>query len=162
MEMLIPIVLCVAAFIAVIESVAEKECENDSDDCEGTRTHTDMVWPQLGGCEDESWVISSAADAATAWGTGLEEDLFSTSCLDGNSEWRDAANDRRHVVNPANGLPMTSGSESGVDVMGNPYGTDFHRDQADYFGCSGSGGVDSWSGGSSGQVGSFGGCDDWS
>jgi len=31
-------------------------------------------------------------------------------------------------VNPASGLPMIDGSCSGVDVAGNPYGTDLHDD----------------------------------
>lgn len=32
-----------------------------------------------------------------------------------------------HPINPATGLPMTTDDASGVDVEGNPYGTDIHH-----------------------------------
>ncbi|WP_243020053.1 hypothetical protein [Simplicispira sedimenti] len=47
------------------------------------------------------------------------------------------------AINPANGLPMVDGT-GGVDVEGNPYGTDFSHDHL-----SSSGIDDSWSSSSS-------------
>lgn len=35
-------------------------------------------------------------------------------------------------INPATGLPMTGPGIGGVDVGGNPYGTDLHRWQDDH------------------------------
>lgn len=32
------------------------------------------------------------------------------------------------TINPATGLPMISGGMTGVDVAGNPFGSDLHQD----------------------------------
>ena len=45
-----------------------------------------------------------------------------------------AADVNRHVINPATGLLMISGDESGLDIMGNPYGFDFQHDLPDGLG----------------------------
>lgn len=69
----------------------------------------------------------------------------------------------KHAANPATGLPMISGDESGTDVMGNPYGFDLQQDS--FGGSDGiqndgldSWGRDYWSGGSGGSLGG----DHWS
>lgn len=69
----------------------------------------------------------------------------------------------KHSVNPATGLPMIFGDESGVDVMGNPYGFDLQQDSFGSTGGIQSDGIDSYGSGylSGGSGGSLGG-DDWS
>ncbi|MEN1927594.1 hypothetical protein WCE37_01065 [Luteimonas sp. MJ250] len=67
------------------------------------------------------------------------------------------------AVNPATGLPMASGDEFGVDVMGNPFGTDLEHDLAGDTLGSGFRGIASWdSDASDGSDGSSGRCGDWS
>lgn len=66
-------------------------------------------------------------------------DVFSTD-LD-NSDSHNFGCD----INPASGLPMISGS-CGIDVAGNPYGTDSTMD--DTFSGSGLGSIDSFTSGS--------------
>lgn len=65
------------------------------------------------------------------------------------------------AINPANGLPMVGGT-GGVDVAGNPYGTDFSHDHLRSSGID-----DSWSSSSTSSFddtwssGSSGGFSDW-
>lgn len=50
------------------------------------------------------------------------DDMFANSSIsEANPLWDDNA------INPANGLPMVGGT-GGIDVEGNPYGTDFSHD----------------------------------
>jgi len=59
----------------------------------------------------------SDSDAAGAKGGMFENDLMPGT---------DPSSDD-NAINPANGLPMVGG-DGGIDVEGNPYGTDHHHD----------------------------------
>ncbi|WP_339348668.1 hypothetical protein [uncultured Sphingomonas sp.] len=45
----------------------------------------------------------------------------------GGSDSSFRSSDNYTHINPATGLPMTGSGTSGLDVAGNPFGTDLHR-----------------------------------
>ena len=67
----------------------------------------------------------SIFDRITGWLSGIQwgaadRDAFSSRYDD-------------HIqINPATGLPMTGPGTGGVDVQGNPFGTDLHRGHDDH------------------------------
>jgi hypothetical protein len=61
-----------------------------------------------------NWLSSFLSDDASS----IKYDAFEDDSFTSQDSSLDA-----HAINPANGLPMTGGL-GGVDIEGNPYGTD--------------------------------------
>lgn len=161
MEMIVPILLAVAALVAVLDASTEECHEHATNEREPSRTHSGVIDAQYEELEAAGWMMSSKDDDVMVLEIGYRGGISSSSCVTGDAGCRKAEHLHRCIVNPANGLPMTGESEFGLDILGNPYGTDFQRDQSGYVHANGFGGVDSF-GSSSGYLGSLGGSDDWS
>jgi hypothetical protein len=97
---------------------------------------------------DEEYPVAQDAHLSS-----VDTFLDSSTSTIGTTGFYDFAAIPAFAVNPANGLPMMGGI-GGIDVAGNPYGTDFSHDQItsfsidDSWSSSSSSSFDSWSSGS--------------